>query len=181
MKYLTIDDIKMHCRIDSDCEDAELELYATGAEDTVLYICNRTYENLIGTYGEVPAAVRNATLLLVANSYEQRSPVSPQHYSPSPYTFEFMLKEFIVLAGTPLINERNRIIDVLQELNTNISFFAADDESETKTELMDRIVTLWKKYTAISNPTPAILESMRKQLASLQADVDAYLKSLNQA
>ena len=181
MKYLTIDDIKAHVRIDFDCEDAELELYGQGAEDTILYLCNRTYENLIGTYGEVPTAVRHATLLLVANSYEQRSPVSPQNFSSTPYTFEILLKEYIVLAGTPPINERNRIIDALQEMNTNISFFAADDESETKIELETRIVALWKKYTSISNPTPAILESMRGQVTTLQADVDAYLKSLNQA
>ena len=86
-----------------------------------------------------------------------------------------------MLAGTPPINERNRIIDALQEMNTNINFFAADDESETKIELETRIVALWKKYTSISNPTPAILESMRGQVTTLKVDVDAYLKSLNQA
>ena len=181
MKYLQIDYIKQHSRIDFDCEDAELELYGTGAEDTILYLCNRTYENLIGTYGEVPAAIIHVTLELVCNSYEHRSPASPQNLSAVPYNFDLLAKPYMILAGTPLINERNRIIDALQELNTNISFFAADDESETKTELMDRIVKLWKKYTAISNPTPAILESMRKQLASLQADVKTYLESLNQA
>ena len=181
MKYLTIDDIKAHVRIDFDCEDAELELYGTGAEDTILYLCNRTYENLIGTYGEVPAAVRNATLLLVANSYEQRSPVSPQHYSPSPYTFEFMLKEFIVLAGTPLINERNRILDAIQDQYTDICFFAADDDSETKKELTKRMTAMVNKFASVNDPTPMVLENMRQQLSALQADVKTYLESLNQA
>ena len=181
MKYLQIDYIKQHSRIDFDCEDAELELYGTGAEDTILYLCNRTYENLIGTYGEVPAAIIQVTLELVCNSYEHRSPASPQNLSAVPYNFDLLAKPYMLLAGTPPINERNRILDAIQQQYTDISFFAADDDSETKTELVDRIVTLWKKYTAISNPTPAILESMRQQLSALQADVKTYLESLNQA
>ena len=86
MKYLRIDDIKQQLRLDFDCEDALLELYGTGAEDTILHLCNRTFENLVETYGEVPAAIRHATLLLVANSYEQRSPASPTNLSVVPYS-----------------------------------------------------------------------------------------------
>ncbi|MBR2777849.1 MAG: head-tail connector protein, partial [Prevotella sp.] len=107
MKYLTIDDIKQQLRLDFDCEDALLELYGQGAEDTVLYLCNRTYENLVGTYGEVPAAIRQVTLELVTNSYEQRSPASPTNLSAVPYNFDLLVKEYIVLHGTPLKNERN--------------------------------------------------------------------------
>ena len=180
MKYLEIEYIKQHSRIDFDCEDAELELYGQGAEDTSLHLCNRTYENLVGTYGEVPAAIIQVTLELVCNSYEHRSPASPQNLSAVPYNFDLLAKPYMLLSGTPLINERNRIIDALQELKTNIDFFAADDTSDTKTELEEHIVTLWKKYTVISDPTPAILEAMREQLDKLQADVTEYLESLNQ-
>jgi uncharacterized phage protein (predicted DNA packaging) len=111
MKYLTIDDIKQQLRLDFDCEAALLELYGQGAEDTVLYLCNRTYENIIGTYGEVPAAIRQATLELVTNSYEQRSPASPSNLSAVPYNFDLLIKPYMLLHGTPLKNERNRIID----------------------------------------------------------------------
>jgi uncharacterized phage protein (predicted DNA packaging) len=114
MKYLTIDDIKQQLRLDFDCEAALLELYGQGAEDTVLYLCNRTYENLLGTYGEVPAAIRQATLELVTNSYEQRSPASPTNLSAVPYNFDLLIKPYMLLHGTPLKNERNRIIDSLQ-------------------------------------------------------------------
>ena len=181
MKYLEINYIKQHCRIDFDCEDAELELYGQGAEDTILYLCNRTYENLIGTYGEVPAEIIHVTLELVCNSYEHRSPASPQNLSCVPYNFDLLVKPYILLSGTPFINERNRIIDAIQEQKTNIDFFAADDTSDTKAELNERIVTLWKKYRSVSDPTPMILESMRQQLAKLQEDVNTYLESLNQA
>lgn len=180
MKYLTIDDIKAQLRLDFDCDDALLELYGTGAEDTILYLCNRTYENLVGTYGEVPAAIRKVTLELVTNSYDQGSgPASPTNLSAVPYNFDLLVKEYIVLAGTPLKNERNRIIGILQEQNTNIGFFAADDDSETKRELTERIATMWKKYTAVSEPTPIILESMRQEANKLTDDVKVYLESLN--
>ena len=181
MKYLTIEDIKQQLRLDFDCEDAKLELYGAGAEDTILYLCNRTYENLVGTYGEVPAAIRQVTLELVTNSYDHGSgPASPTNLSAVPYNFDLLVKEYIVLTGTPLKNERNRIIDILQDQNTNISFFAADDDSETKRELTERIATMWKKYTAVSEPTPIILESMRQEAKKLTDDVKVYLESLNE-
>lgn len=180
MKYLTIDDIKQQLKLDFDCEDALLELYGTGAEDTILYLCNRTYENLVGTYGEVPAAIRQVTLELVTNSYDQGSgPASPTNLSAVPYNFDLLLKKYVVLHGTPLINERNRIIDSIQDQHVNIGFFAADDDSETKRELTERIATMWKKYTAVSEPTPIILESMRQEAKKLTDDVKVYLESLN--
>ena len=180
MKYLKIDDIKQQLRLDFDCEDAKLELYGQGAEDTVLYLCNRTYENLVGKYGEVPAAIRQVTLELVTNSYDHGSgPASPTNLSAVPYNFDLLVKEYIVLTGTPLKNERNRIIEILQNQNTNISFFAADDDSETKRELTERIATMWKKYTAVSEPTPIILESMRQETKKLTDDVQVYLEQLN--
>ena len=180
MKYLKIDDIKQQLRLDFDCEDAKLELYGQGAEDTVLYLCNRTYENLVGKYGEVPAAIRQVTLELVTNSYDHGSgPASPTNLGAVPYNFDLLVKEYIVLTGTPLKNERNRIIEILQNQNTNISFFAADDDSETKRELTERIATMWKKYTAVSEPTPIILESMRQETKKLTDDVQVYLEQLN--
>lgn len=180
MKYLKIDDIKKQLRLDFDCSDDKLELYGAGAEDTILYLCNRTYENLVGTYGEVPAAIRQVTLELVTNSYDHGSgPASPTNLSAVPYNFDLLVKEYIVLTGTPLKNERNRIIDILQDQNTNISFFAADDDSETKHELTERIATMWKKYTAVSEPTPIILENMRQETKKLTDDVKVYLESLN--
>jgi hypothetical protein len=62
----------------------------------------------------VPAAIRQATLELVTNSYEQRSPASPTNLSAVPYNFDLLIKPYMLLHGTPLKNERNRIIDSLQ-------------------------------------------------------------------
>ena len=179
MKYLTIDDIKAQLRLDFDCEDSLLELYGIGAEDTILHLCNRTYENLVETFGEVPAAIRQVTLELVSQSYEQRSPASPTSLSAVPYNFDLLIKPYIVLHGTPLLNERNRIVNDLREMAVNIGFYAADDDSDTKAELQGRIILLWNKYTAVIQPTPMILQNMREETKNLGEDVDAYLKSLN--
>ena len=97
MKWLTIDYIKQHSRIDFDCEDELLELYGSAAEDSVLTLCSRTYDDLIDTYGEVPPALYQASLMLVDVSYTHRSPVSPQNMSIVPYSFELLVKPFVKL------------------------------------------------------------------------------------
>lgn len=97
MKYLTLEMIKSHSRIQFDCEDDLLQLYAESAEDTVLNMLNRSYDDLIAAYGEVPKPVIQATLMLVDNSYINRSPVSPQQMYMVPYTIDVLLKPYIIL------------------------------------------------------------------------------------
>lgn len=98
MKWLTIDYIKQHSRIDFDCEDTLLELYGESAEETVLNICGRSYEDLIEVYGHVPTPLYYASLMLVDHSYEHRSPVSAQNLSIIPYGFDMMVKPYMRLS-----------------------------------------------------------------------------------
>ena len=100
MKWLSIGDIKAQTRIDFDCEDALLELYGSAAEDTVLNYINRTYQEVMEDYGCIPTPVRQATLLLVAESYMQREPVSQFSLSAVPYSFDLLLKPYIRLTGS---------------------------------------------------------------------------------
>ena len=99
MKWLTLDYIKQHSRIDYDCEDALLELYGAAAEDTVLNYLNRTFQDMLEAYGDVPMAIRQATLMLVDVSYQHRSPVTPTNVSLVP-TFYILVKPYMRLAGT---------------------------------------------------------------------------------
>lgn len=99
MKWTTIDYIKRHSRIDFDCEDAELELYGESAETTVLNYLNRSYQDMLEAYGDVPAPVRQATLILVDVSYQHRSPVSPTNVSQVPYTVDIKLKPYMRLTS----------------------------------------------------------------------------------
>ena len=99
MKYLTLDHIRQHLRIDfTGEEDAVLELYGSAAEDTVLNVCNRTIDDVIEEYGGVPTPIRQATLLLVGVSYMHREPASAQNISGVPYSFDILIKPYMRLA-----------------------------------------------------------------------------------
>lgn len=97
MKWLTLSLIKAHSRIEYDCEDSLLELYANAAEETVLNIVNRSYEELKGEGDTVPAPIIQASLMLVDHSYQQRSPVSSLNMSSVPYTFDTLIKPYMKL------------------------------------------------------------------------------------
>ena len=102
MKWLTLNTIKAQLRIDSSftLEDDLLTLYGDSAEDTVLNTIGRSYTEVVETYGEVPVALKHASLLLVDLSYQQRSPVSMQNMYVVPYTFDIMLKPYVRLANS---------------------------------------------------------------------------------
>lgn len=98
MKWLTLDYIKAHSRIDFDCEDDLLVLYGESAEATVLNVIDRTYEEVLEKYGEVPAPLYHASLMLVETSYAQRSPISQVNLYTVPYTFDLIIKPYMKLS-----------------------------------------------------------------------------------
>ena len=107
MKWLSIDYIKQHSRIDYDCEDGLLELYGESAEETVMNLIGRTYDEIVEKWGmenkPVPAALIHASLLLVDVSYQYRSPIGMQNLSSVPYAFDLMIKPYIRLADEPVV------------------------------------------------------------------------------
>ena len=104
MKWLSIDYIKQHSRIDFDCEDELLKLYGESAEDTVLNVIARSYTEVFEHYGEVPKPLFVAALMLVEVSYTQRAPISQQNMYVVPYAFDMMVKPYMKLASK---NENN--------------------------------------------------------------------------
>jgi uncharacterized phage protein (predicted DNA packaging) len=100
MKWLTLDWIKKHSRIDFDVEDDLLEEYGDDAEETVLNIIGRSYEELIETYGEVPRPLFVASLQLVELDYTNRSPNSMQNMYQVGYGFDSKVKPYMRLAST---------------------------------------------------------------------------------
>ena len=109
MKWLTLEKIKAQCRIELDFHDEDDWLIDTGEadEEAVLNILGRSYENLIETYGRVPAPIVKATLMLVDLSYQHRSPESPQQIYMVQYTFDLMIKPYLRLAA-PSTNGQNQ-------------------------------------------------------------------------
>ena len=101
MKWLQIDWIKQHSRIDYDCDDALLELYANSAENALLRIIGRTYEEVVELYGTaevpIPADLIHASLMLVDVAYTHRNPDAMNQMYLRDYTFDFLVKPFIKL------------------------------------------------------------------------------------
>lgn len=134
MKWLTIADIKKQLRLDFDDEDDVLDLYGSSAEDTVLNYLNRTYQDVLEEYGEVPAAIRQATLMLVDNSYQHRSPAEPTQMYYVMYGFDVLVKPYMRLTSSD--NESQRIntytigsqikILIAATLPDNLSLFDVD-------------------------------------------------------
>lgn len=99
MKWLTLDWIRSHSRLLKNVEENDLlELYGEAAEDAVLNVCNRSYMDVMETYGEVPKPLYVAALMQVEASYDHRSTVSPQNLYNVP-GFSFHVKPYIKLAS----------------------------------------------------------------------------------
>ena len=103
MKFLSIEYIKKHLRLDFDCEDSLLELYADSAEQKIANDLNRgkTVSDMVTSlteeYGEIPANIYHAGLILVDASYQHRSVVSPQNLYIVPYAYDSHVKPYMKL------------------------------------------------------------------------------------
>ena len=124
MKWLTLDDIKDQLRIehDFDLEDTKLTLYGESAEQAILDLCQRTYDDFIDNYGAIPAPIRECSLLLVVMSYEHGTPASAQQMYNVGYAFDLKLKPYMRLADGPL--EETPIERVTMGSDTKIAFTA---------------------------------------------------------
>lgn len=100
MKWLTLTKIKQQLRIEQDftLEDELLTTYGESAEETVLNVCGRTYEDFISSYGAIPSDIVHATLMLVDLSYQHRTPASMQQMYAVPYSFDAKVKPYVRLA-----------------------------------------------------------------------------------
>ena len=109
MKFLTLKEIKAQCRIEEDftLEDSLLNRYGAAAENTLLRMCNRTYDDLLAEFGEddgkggkvVPSDFFLAALLLSKHLYEHRGPTENISISMVPYTLDMMIKPFMRLTS----------------------------------------------------------------------------------
>ena len=91
---LTLEEVKRHCRIDHNDEDALLlALIDTAIAASADYL-NMPAADLVVA---VPAPVKSAALLLVGTLYEQRESVGERPYNRNP-TFEALLNPYRVHA-----------------------------------------------------------------------------------
>ena len=77
-------------------------MYGEAAEDAVLSLIRRNMANLVENYGRVPRQIVQASLMLVAISYQHREPASQQNMYAVPYSFDMLIKSYVRMDGTEL-------------------------------------------------------------------------------
>jgi len=68
---MTLDDVKLHLRVDHDDEDDTISLYLDAAINGVANYLNAEYDDL-ATDPDTPAPIKAAVLLAVGDLYENR-------------------------------------------------------------------------------------------------------------
>ena len=91
---LTLADVKLHCRIDTNDEDSLLGALIATATTAVADYMNMDADDVDDT---APAPVKSAALLLVGSLYEQRESQGERPYNKNP-TFEALLNPYRVHA-----------------------------------------------------------------------------------
>ena len=186
LKWLSTEAIQEHCRIDFNCGDAELEQMGMAAEQAIIDLTRRTYENFIDTYGRIPDPIFNASLLLVQNLYNNRDASTTQQTHATLYGFDFLLKNYMCLTGgTPLEVERDGLLDKLTVVQTefDFSFGEMDSPSDELVEAYDtqrrNMAALYNRYAYIENPTAYICQKFREAIAKAKEDCDRIINMEN--
>lgn len=184
LRWLNLDAIHQHCRIDFNCEDAELEQMGMAAEQAILDLTRRTYENFIDTYGRIPDPIFNATLLLVQNLYNNRDAADSQKKEAALYGFDLLLKNYMVLTGgTSLEVERDGLLDKLTVVMTEFDFDFGEIENPTdeQVEAYDtqrrNMAALYNRYAYIKEPTSYICEKFRQAIGKAKEDCDRIINN----
>ena len=101
MKWLTLEWIKKHSRIDFDCEDELLELYGNAAENGILRLLNRSWEDVRENLSDedINGSLMIAGLLLTEHLYTHRGPIENVQPYQIPYNIDFYIKPFMRLVS----------------------------------------------------------------------------------
>ncbi len=91
---LTLEQTKLHLRVDHTDEDALIEALMTTATAACADYLNMPAADLVVA---VPAPIKSAALLLIGTLYEQRESVGERPYNRNP-TFEALLNPYRVHA-----------------------------------------------------------------------------------
>lgn len=187
MKFLTIDYIKQHSRIDFNCEDGVLATYGASAENTLLAYIRRTLDNVRDMNdGVIPPDMYHAALMLTEQAYNHRGPVNPNNMSVVAYGFDLIVKPLMRLDGrTDMQAERDTLLEMMNGYYTEIAveYMPTDyerhteEEYEVYDEVVHIIVTTHKKYTGIINPTPLLCAKLRQEVSEIKTKCDELLKT----
>jgi hypothetical protein len=186
LKWLTLDAIHQHCRIDFNCEDAELLQMAMAAEQSILDLTRRTYANIIDTYGRIPDPLFNASLLMVQSLYKNRDAEEQRDSKQIAFGLEYMVKNYMCLTlNSPIENERDGLTDKLTVLMTDFDFAFGEVENPGD-ELMEaydtqrrNLAALYNRYAFIAKQTDYICQKYREAIAKAKEECDRIINQTN--
>lgn len=104
LEVLTLEELKAQMRVDFEEDDNIITAYGRAAEEAVESYCRRSISELIaenearGRTG-FPYTVKVCMLMLASHLYRRREPVESVSQTAVPYTFEFMLKDWVKLSS----------------------------------------------------------------------------------
>jgi uncharacterized phage protein (predicted DNA packaging) len=184
MKWLTVEYIKKHSRIDYDCEDDLLELYGEAAEETVMNITGRDYDDIVANFGTeerpIPAAIIQASLILVDTSYMQRTAVSQQQMSAVPYAFDMLIKPYMRLAGSFANDQRDKYVERLYKQKQLLDYKCCGVSDPALLDLYRQIRLYMRMWSKIDNPDEMILDDMKVQTERIEQDCDEIINQANE-
>ena len=187
LKWLNLDAIHQHSRLDFNCEDAELLQMGMAAEQAILDLTRRTYANFIDTYGRIPDPIFNASLLLVQSLYKNRDAEDQRDSKEIAFGFSFLVKNYMYLAGgTPLEVERDGLLVKLTVVQTEFDCDCGEIEnpSDELAEAYDTqrrdMAALYNRYAFIKNPTSYICQKFREAIAKAKTDCDDIINQANE-
>ena len=156
------------------------------AEQAILDLTRRTYENFIDTYGRIPDPIFNATLLLVQSLYKNRDAEEQRDSKEIAFGFSFMVKNYMVLTGgTPLEVERDGLLDKLTVVMTEFDFDFGEitEPSEELVEAYDTqrrdMAALYNRYAYIKKPTSYVCFRFRQAIAKVEEECDEIINRQN--
>ncbi len=91
---------KKHVRADDFADDDEyLQHLLAAAEESVVTATNRTADDIVGCYGEFPAPLKHAVMMLAAHWYNQRESVSGVQMHEVPDALQALVKPYRILVS----------------------------------------------------------------------------------
>lgn len=100
MDTVTLEELKLQMRIETDDDDALVEVYGDAAERAVIGATGRSLSELEEMGGGVfPAPLKVAVLMLAGTFYRDREAVSNLPVNAVPYSVDYLVKPYVKLVS----------------------------------------------------------------------------------
>lgn len=95
-EYLTEDEIRQHCRIDAadDTQEAVISIYVRAACDYVITQTGRTEAEIYDVFGEMPAPLVSAMLLVLGDNFAYREAGRPANIERVPRAVAYLIAPY---------------------------------------------------------------------------------------